>query len=225
MRRIQSITRSATFALLAAATLTVLALGWVVARDLRRSADAAGQLYERFGEGLDIIDDILFETGEVRRILLYALHTTDANRQLDYVDQSRSAEGRVRQLLDSRSPILSTARTRAARESVAAAWTDYLQTRDEVVGLILEGSLTEAVSLDERIGAARFNRVRSAKRAGCARTDGGQAGPRADGRHPGEPGRLREQACSRRRQAPPGRMKVSPRSPSRATRCRSSRTR
>ena len=162
MRRIQSITRSATFALLAAATLTVLALGWVVARDLRRSADAAGQLYERFGEGLDIIDDILFETGEVRRILLYALHTTDANRQLDYVDQSRSAEGRVRQLLDSRSPILSTARTRAARESVAAAWTDYLQTRDEVVGLILEGSLTEAVSLDERIGAARFNRVRSA---------------------------------------------------------------
>ena len=162
MRRILSFTRSATFALLAAATLTVLALGWVVAKDLRRSADAAGQLYERFGEGLDIIDDILFETGEVRRILLYALHTTDANRQLDYVDQSRSAEGRVRQLLDSRSPILSTARTRAARESVAAAWTDYLQTRDEVVGLILEGSLTEAVSLDERIGAARFNRVRSA---------------------------------------------------------------
>src|SRR6185436_8428562 len=186
MRRIQSFTRSATFALLAAATLTVLALGWVVARDLRRSADAAGQLYERFGEGLDIIDDILFETGEVRRILLYALHTTDANRQLDYVDQSRSAEGRVRQLLDSRSPILSTARTRAARESVAAAWTDYLQTRDEVVGLILEGSLTEAVSLDERIGAARFNRVRSAiadLKPASRRTPPSRSKPNTRGRH------------------------------------------
>jgi hypothetical protein len=98
------------FALLAAATLTVL----------RSAGSSPGTSVDRltppvsstsaFGEGLDIIDDILFETGEVRRILLYALHTTDANRQLDYVDQSRSAEGRVRSCSDSRSPILSTTR-------------------------------------------------------------------------------------------------------------------
>jgi signal transduction histidine kinase/CheY-like chemotaxis protein len=150
------------FALLGAATLTVVALGWVVARDFRQSADAANQLYDRFGEGLDLIDNMLFETEEVRRILLYALHTSDANRQLAYVDESRSAEARVKQLLESRSPMLSTERTRTARASVAAAWTDYLQTRDEVVGLILEGSLREAVTLDEAVGTARFNRVRSA---------------------------------------------------------------
>jgi len=94
------------FALLAAATLTVVALGWVVARDFRQSAEAANQLYVRFGAGLDLIDDMLFETEEVRRILLYALHTLDANRQLEYVDQSRAAEARVRT---------------AAREPVAAA--------------------------------------------------------------------------------------------------------
>src|SRR5262245_8465411 len=105
---------------------------------------------------------MLFETGEVRRILLYALHTSDANLQLDYVDQSRSAEGRVGTLLESHSPILSTDRTRAARESVVAAWTGYLDTRDEVVGLILEGSLREAVVLDEAVGTARFNNVRKA---------------------------------------------------------------
>src|SRR5919202_4069603 len=98
------------FALLAAATLTVVALGWVVARDFRQSAEAANQLYGRFRAGLDLIDDMLFETEEVRRILLYALHTSDANRQLEYVDQSRAAEGRVRQLLENRSPILSTER-------------------------------------------------------------------------------------------------------------------
>src|SRR3954468_9139179 len=162
MRRMRSLARYRMFTLLAAAMLTVLALGWVVAQDFRQSAEAASQLYDRFGEGLDLIDNMLFETGEVRRILLYALHTSDANRQLEYVDQSRSAEAGVRQLLESRSPILSTDRTRTAREPVAAAWADYLQTRDEVVGLILEGSLREAVALDERLGAARFNRVRSA---------------------------------------------------------------
>src|SRR3954447_357763 len=162
MRRLLSLTQYWMFALLGAATLTVLALGWFVARDFRQSAAAAGQLYERFGEGLDVIDDMLFETGEVRRILLYALHTSDANRQLEYVDQSRAAEAPVKKLLESRSAVLSTERTRSGRESVAAAWSDYLQTRDEVVGLILEGSLREAVSLDERVGTARFNRVRSA---------------------------------------------------------------
>jgi signal transduction histidine kinase/CheY-like chemotaxis protein len=150
------------FALLAAATLTVVALGWVVARDFRQSAIAANQLYDRFREGLDLIDDMLFETEEVRRILLYALHTSDANRQLAYVDQSRSAEGRVKRLLENRSPILFTEGTRAARESVSAAWAAYLQTRDEVVGLILENSLREGVALDEALGAARFNRVRDA---------------------------------------------------------------
>jgi PAS domain S-box-containing protein len=150
------------FALLAMATLTVVALGWFVARDFQQSAEAAHELYERFDEGLDLIDDILFETEEVRRILLYALHTSDANRQLDYVEQSRAAEARVNRLLENRSTILSTEGTRAARESVAAAWTTYLETRDEVVGLILEGSLRDGVALDEALGNARFNRVRSA---------------------------------------------------------------
>jgi signal transduction histidine kinase/CheY-like chemotaxis protein len=150
------------FALLAAATLTVVALGWVVARDFRQSAEAANQLYVRFGAGLDLIDDMLFETEEVRRILLYALHTLDANRQLEYVDQSRAAEARVRRLLDNPSPMLSTPRTRAARESVAAAWAQYLHVRDEVVGLILENSLREGVALDQALGAERFNRVRAA---------------------------------------------------------------
>ncbi|MBW8865947.1 MAG: response regulator [Acidobacteria bacterium] len=150
------------FALLAAATLTVVALGWVVARDFRQSAEAANQLYVRFGAGLDLIDDMLFETEEVRRILLYALHTLDANRQLEYVDQSRAAEARVRRLLENPSPLLSTARTRAARESVAAAWAGYLHVRDEVVGLILENSSREGVALDQALGAERFNRVRVA---------------------------------------------------------------
>src|SRR5262249_5546273 len=162
MQADRSQTRYAMFGVLGAATLVVIMLGWVVARDFGQSAEATNQLYNRFGEGLDLIDNILFETGEVRRVMLYALHTSDANRQLDYVDQSRSGEVRVRRLLESQSPLLSTARTRSAREAVGAAWADYLKTRDEVIGLILEGSLREAVNLDEAVGTAEFNRVRQA---------------------------------------------------------------
>ena len=161
-RTVRSLARSWLFALLAAATLTVLTLGWVVASDFRQSADAANELYDRFGEALDLVDNMLFETGEVRRILLYALHTSDANRQLEYVDQSRSAEDRVRLLLASRSPLVSTEGTRKARESVIVAWREYLRTRDEVIGLILEGELGQAVALDEAVGTASFNHVREA---------------------------------------------------------------
>ena len=162
MRRLLSLTRYWLFGLLAAAMATVMVLGWFVARDVRESADAAAQLYRRLADGLDVIDDLLFETGEVRRILLYALHTSDANKQLEYVEQSRAAEAPVRKILDGRSPVLATEGAKAARDSVAAAWADYLATRDEVVGLILEGSLGEAVALDERVGTARFTRVRGA---------------------------------------------------------------
>jgi len=42
------------------------------------------------------------------------------------------------------------------------AWQRYLAVRDEVIGLILEGSLDEGVALDEQLGAARFNDVRAA---------------------------------------------------------------
>jgi PAS domain S-box-containing protein len=149
-------------AVLAVATITVLALGWIVASDLRESADDTHQLYERFAEGDDLIDKVLIETEEVRRILLYALHTLDANRQLQYAEQSRAAEANVRRLLETRSAPLANPGTRAGLQKVADAWKQYVMVRDEVIGLILEGSLTEGVALDEQQGAARFAAVRSA---------------------------------------------------------------
>ncbi len=71
-----------TIAVLAAVTMMVLALGWIVARDLQQSAEDTHQLYQGFEEIDELTDDLLLESEEVRRILLYALHTTDANRQL-----------------------------------------------------------------------------------------------------------------------------------------------
>ena len=57
-------------------TMIVLALGWIVARDLQQSAEDTHQLYQGFEEIDELTDDLLLESEEVRRILLYALHTT-----------------------------------------------------------------------------------------------------------------------------------------------------
>ena len=148
--------------LLAAATVTVVALGLIIARDVRRSADDANRLYDQLSEGLGLIHQVLYETEEVRRILLYALHTSDANRQLQYAEESRAAEARVERLLATRSPLLSTPATQARLEDVRRAWSGYLVVRDDVIGLILEGSLPEGVALDEQQGSMRFNDVRRA---------------------------------------------------------------
>src|SRR6185436_10155389 len=114
-----------TIAVLAAVTVVVLSLGWIVARDLQQSAEETYQLYERFEETDELTDDLLLESEEVRRILLYALHTTDANHQLEYVEQSRTAEARVRRLLDSRPALLDSPGMRTALQNVASAWNRY----------------------------------------------------------------------------------------------------
>jgi PAS domain S-box-containing protein len=146
-------------ALLAVVSGTVLVLSWIVARDLHRSADAASRLYQQLSRGLNFIDQLQFDAQEVRRILLYALHTTDADLQLRYVEKSREADAKVHRLITS-SIVTSFARADVA--SVEQTWRRYLGVRDEVIGLILEGSLPEAVALDEAEGALRFNDVRQA---------------------------------------------------------------
>ena len=149
-------------AVLAIVTVTVLALGWIVATDLQRSADDTHQLYDRFAKGNALIDSVLIETEEVRRILLYALHTLDANHQLEYAEQSRAAEAKVHSLLESQSALMANPRTRSGLQTVIEAWNQYVVIRDEVIGLILEGSLKEGVALDQQDGEQRFAAVRRA---------------------------------------------------------------
>jgi signal transduction histidine kinase/ActR/RegA family two-component response regulator len=149
--------------LLAGLTVVVMALGWIVGRDLRQAPEAASLLYTRLAQGLDLVDELEFTTQEVRRILLYALHTSDANLQLEYAEQSRAAAGRVERLL---APSVAAASvpsgTRAEIERARNAWRQYVIVRDDVIGLILEGSLREGVILDQELGTARFNEVRAA---------------------------------------------------------------
>lgn len=162
MRNLMSRIRHQELGLLAGVAITVLAFGVIVARDLRQSADDASHLHDRLSSGLNLINDLQFQMQEVRRILLYALHTSDANRQLDYAEQSRAADARVRALLNDRARLGDQPPVLQVVATVDSAWMRYLVVRDEVIGLILEGSYGEGVALDEQEGLARFNDVRQA---------------------------------------------------------------
>jgi PAS domain S-box-containing protein len=150
------------FALLAVIAATALTLGRIVVVDVRQSADDAKQLYERLARGLELIDDVQYGMEEVRRIILYALHTSDANRQLQYAEQSRSIDAGVQALLDNHPPLLLGPITHDRLGTVARAWQRYLVVRDDVIALILEGGLAEGVSVDEHEGTDRYNDVRLA---------------------------------------------------------------
>jgi len=112
MRSVMPRVRHRELGLLAVVAVTVLALGLFVARDVRQSAEDTRLLYARLSNGLDLIDDLQFNTQEVRRILLYALHTSDANLQVEYADQSRKVDAEVQKLLDDATTVI-TAPARA----------------------------------------------------------------------------------------------------------------
>jgi len=146
-------------AVLALVAATVLALAWFVANDLRQSANDDSQLYTRLSRGYDLIDRLDFQSQEVRRILLYSLHTSDANLQLRYAEQSRAADAQVQMALDNAARAIADANSAARIETISRAWRSYLVVRDDVIGLILEGSLREGVALDEHAGTERFKAV------------------------------------------------------------------
>jgi PAS domain S-box-containing protein len=142
--------------------VAVLALGRIVELDLGQSATEAKQLYERLSRGLAIIDKLQFEMDDVRRIVLYALYTRDANRQLQYVERSRSIDAAVERLLEEQSAVFSGTPTLDHLDAVAREWKRYLHVRDEMIGLILEDSREESLALDEHDGTTRYREVRHA---------------------------------------------------------------
>ncbi len=146
--------------LLALVGLCVALVGAFVIRDLRAANQEAQLIYTGSVRGLQQIGELQYEAQETRRATLYALTTTDSNRQVEYADQTREADHRVR---DGISVYARQARS-TSEKSLAARlsddWGDYLAIRDEVLASILEGSTREAVTLDLQEGVPSFERVR-----------------------------------------------------------------
>jgi signal transduction histidine kinase len=137
-----------------------LCMGLFVIRDLRSANLATQQMYEGSVVGLRRIGEMQYQAQETRRSTLYALTTSDSNRQVEYADHSRNADHLVTEGI---TQYLAQAQAREETEQgnrLANDWSAYLKVRDEVLASILEGSIKEAVQLDLTGGVPSFERVR-----------------------------------------------------------------
>src|SRR5205085_10324121 len=128
--------------------VVVLSVGSFVFRDLQRASRETRQMYAGSVGGLALIGELQYHTQEARRCLLYALTTADSNLQLEYVDQSRAANDRIAATLQDRWQITDSPAEADLNRNFERDWQTYLAVRDEVIGLILAGNISEAVKLD-----------------------------------------------------------------------------
>jgi len=135
-------------------------LGLLVIGDLLTAYGQVPQIYAGSMQRLRRIGELQYDAQETRRSTLYALTTEDGNLQVEYADQSREADHRVSEgiaeyLVQARRP-----RDIEVGKRLANDWSAYLRVRDDVLGLILESSLKEAVHVDLTSGVSLFDRVR-----------------------------------------------------------------
>ena len=131
-----------------------------VIRDLRSADNEVQRMYASSVLGLRRIGSLQYDAQETRRSTLYALSTENSNLQVQYADQSRLADARVTAGI---AEYLKEAELPGEIElgrRLQSDWSTYLAVRDEVLGLILEGSTKEAVALDLAKGVPLFERVR-----------------------------------------------------------------
>lgn len=145
--------------LLLAVFCVELGVGWFIVRDLRSADDQAHRMYTESVLGLRQIGELQYDSQETRRSTLYALTTNDSNLQVEYADQSRSADRRVSQGIQQYMKEARTPEETDLGRRLHADWAAYLKVRDEVLASILEGSTKEAVALDLTGGIPSFDRV------------------------------------------------------------------
>ena len=139
---------------------TVAVIGVLIHNDIQTADAEAQNMYTQSVHGLQRIGELQYDAQETRRATLYALTTADSNRQIEYADQSRDADRRVREGIGEYARDATQAPEFALSNRLARDWTSYLTIRDEVLALILEGSTKEAVDLDLIRGVQAFEAVR-----------------------------------------------------------------
>jgi signal transduction histidine kinase len=127
---------------------------------MQQANTEAQKMYKSSVNGLQEIGELQYDAQETRRTTLYALTTTDSNLQVEYADQTRDADRRVRNGISEYGRQAKGAEETALADRLNRDWTTYLGVRDEVLASILEGSTSEAVSLDLAGGVPAFERVR-----------------------------------------------------------------
>lgn len=138
----------------------VAVVGAFVIRDLRSANAEAQEMYTGSVHGLQRIGELQYYAQETRRATLYALTTSDSNLQVEYADQSRDADQRVKDGIAEYARQAKHPAEIALASRLSHDWTEYLDVRDEVLASILEGNIKGAVSFDLAGGVPAFERVR-----------------------------------------------------------------
>ena len=109
----------------------VAVVGGFVIRDLQAANAEAETMYAGSVHGLQRIGELQYDAQETRRATLYALTTSDSNLQVEYADQSRNADQRVKDAIveytrQAKRPAEIALATRLSQD-----WGSYLTIRDE----------------------------------------------------------------------------------------------
>jgi diguanylate cyclase (GGDEF)-like protein/PAS domain S-box-containing protein len=153
--------RRRTTAVLVLLAMVSATTGAVSLLQLRSAARDSHRLYDGLVSGLDLIAGLQFDVQEARRRMLYALTTNDANLQVQYVDESRAADARVKQRIAEHVRQLTHPGDVAAARQFERDWVDYVKVRDEVIASMLEGQTSTAIANDLRLGTPAFDRARA----------------------------------------------------------------
>jgi PAS domain S-box-containing protein len=144
--------RTACFGLFALVCLSVEAVFY-----LTNARDRAKELYQKCVVGLSVAGDLQYATQESRRVFLYLFTTADNARRLERVEALRKADLRVSLLIGRFIMLKSGSREDEAIHSFEASWNGYLDTRDDIVALALQGRTNEAMALENGSALQTFN--------------------------------------------------------------------
>jgi signal transduction histidine kinase/DNA-binding response OmpR family regulator len=144
----------------------MIAVGWFVVSDILDANKQVHDMFERTADRSDKLSELQHYTEETRYLTLYAFTTTDANKQLDYLDKSRAAQNKVADRMEEVRLQANNSKEAKMLEAVhkfEADWDNYLEAQEAVIGKILEGpaSLDDAGGIEQSRGLPAFEKVRA----------------------------------------------------------------
>ncbi|HEY7545031.1 MAG TPA: PAS domain-containing protein, partial [Blastocatellia bacterium] len=140
--------------------VAMIGVGVFVVKDLYEANQDVEQMYAGSVRGLDLIGELQYQAQEARRSMQYALTTPDSNLQVNYATQSRNADAVVTRIIEAQKKFSTSPMLIQAIDKFEQEWAAYLSIRDEVIALILEGSVRDALDLDQQHGIPAFNNAR-----------------------------------------------------------------
>ncbi|HLL73125.1 MAG TPA: response regulator [Pyrinomonadaceae bacterium] len=146
--------------------IIMVGVGWFVVSDILDANAQVRVMFDRTAERSDKLSDLQHYTEETRYLTLYAFTTNDANKQLNYYEQSRAAQHKVAERMEEvrlQAQLSRESKMLEAVDKFERDWGVYLETQEAVIGKILEGpaSLDAAGEIEQARAVPAFEQVRA----------------------------------------------------------------